>query len=150
MRTACNSSHLQGWGCLPQCMLEYTPQVWAWRPPWVWAWRLPRCRPGDPLGVGLEIPWVWAWRPPRPDTSTSPLGVGLETPPGQTPQLPPWVLAWRPARHAGIPPAMHVGIPPLPSPREQNSWQMLLKILPCPKLRLWAVITRNKNSLLTI
>ena len=38
-----------------------------------------------------------------------PLGVDLETPPGQTPQLPPWV--W--ARHAGIPPAMHAGIPPL-------------------------------------
>ena len=64
-----------------------TPQL----PPWVWAWR---------------SPWVGAWRPPRPDPSTSPLGVGLETlqarplnfpspgcgsgdPPGQIPQLPP-------------------------------------------------------------
>ena len=34
----------------------------------------PGCGPGDP---------------PRPDPSTSPLGVGLETPPGQTPQLLP-------------------------------------------------------------
>ena len=34
-----------------------------------------------------------------------PRGVGLETPSGQTPQLPPWVWAWRPARHAGIPPS---------------------------------------------
>ena len=73
-----------------------------------------------------------------------PSGVGLETPPGQTPQLPPWVWAWRPplparplnfpfgcgpgnlqdmlgyhpsaARHAGIPPAMHAGIPSPPLP----------------------------------
>ena len=26
-------------------------------------------------------------------------------------------------------------------PREQNSWHTLLKIFPCPKLRLWAAIT---------
>ena len=26
-----------------------------------------------------------------------------------------------------------------PHPREQNSWHTLLKIIPCPKLRLWAV-----------
>ena len=66
-------------GGLPEYMLGH-PQVWVWRPP-----------------------WVWAWRPPRPDPSTSALGVGLETPPGQTPEVPPWVWAWRPARHAGIP-----------------------------------------------
>ena len=44
-------------------------------------------------------PWLWAWtRSP----STSPLGVGLETPP-------------RPAaRHAGIPPAIDAGIAPPP------------------------------------
>ena len=30
--------------------------------------------------AGIPIlPRVWAWRPPRPDPSTSPLGVGLET-----------------------------------------------------------------------
>ena len=70
-------------GGLPQCMLGYTPV---------------RCGPGDPpfqtlkfpLGLGLETPppkarplnfppWVWALRPPRPDPSTSPQGVGLET-----------------------------------------------------------------------
>ena len=62
-----------------------------------------------PLGVGLDqiplnFPLDWAWtRSP----STSPLGVGLET---------PWRLA---ARHAGIPPAMHAGIaPPL-----ENCWK---------------------------
>ena len=108
MCTTRSSSHLLGG--LPQCMLD-TPQVWAWRPPWVWAWRPPRCGPGDPPGCGPRDP-------SRPDPSTSPLGVGLETPPGQTPQLPPWVWAWRPARHAGIPPippripARHAGIPP--------------------------------------
>ena len=50
-------------------------------------------------------PRVWAWRPPPPHVFLkTPLGVGLENPPGQTPQLPPWVWAWRPAMHAGIPP----------------------------------------------
>ena len=45
-------------------------------------------------------PWLWAWtRSP----STSPLGVGLETPQPDPPKLPPWVWAWKPARHAGIP-----------------------------------------------
>ena len=37
-------------------------------------------------------------------------------------------------------PSMHWGRPPC----EQNSWQTLLKILPCPKLRLWAVNTSSK------
>ena len=72
----------------------------------------PGCGPGD-------TPW--------PDPSTSLLGVGLETPPGQTPQLPPGCgpgnqqgmlghhHPLRPdAMHAGIPPAMHAGIPPPP------------------------------------
>ena len=53
------------WG-LSQCMLGYTPRVWAWRPP--------RCGPGETL------PLVWAWRPPWPDPSTST----------------PWVWAWKP------------------------------------------------------
>ena len=96
-----------------------------------------------------------------------PLGVGLETPPGQTPQLPPWVWAWRPpqarplnfaplwvwawihARHAGIPPAMHAGIPalsPPPVPGGQNSWHTLLKILPCPKHQLAQKIKSNKGK----
>ena len=62
------------------------------------------------LSACLENPHVWAWRPH--------LDVGLETPPGQTPQLPPiwawrapksqtpqappWMCNWKPARHAGI------------------------------------------------
>ena len=88
-------------------MLGYIPQLWAWGSPLsvglvdyfpparcgpgdssqVWAWRpSPGCGPGDPPGVGPSVhagdpPWVWAWRPPWPDPSTSPLGVGLETPP---------------------------------------------------------------------
>ena len=50
-------------------------------------WYIPQCGPGDP--------------PPRPDPSTSPLGVGLETRKAcwdTTPQ--------RPATHAGIPPPL--------------------------------------------
>ena len=92
MRTTRGSSHPWG-GCLPQCMLGYTPQVWAWRPPH-------GCGPGDPpMGVGLETPrGCWP--------GDTPMGVDLET-------------LQIPARHAGIPPAMHAGIPP--PPREQNS-----------------------------
>ena len=41
----------------------------------------PGCGPGDPPGqTPQHPPRVWAWRPPWPDPSTSPLGVGLETP----------------------------------------------------------------------
>ena len=58
------------WGCLSHCMLGY-PLGLGLETPWVWAWS-PRCRPGDPPHVGLEIPQpdtptfpeVWAWRPP--------------------------------------------------------------------------------------
>ena len=75
-----------GGGDVLQCMLGYTP--------WVWAWRPPRCGPGD-------TPQVWACSPPgcepgettpQPDSSTSPPRVWAWRPsPGQTPQLPPWV-----------------------------------------------------------
>ena len=41
--------------------------VWAWRPPGQTPQPLPQCGPGDSH--------------PQPDPSTSPLGVGLETPP---------------------------------------------------------------------
>ena len=55
--------------------------------------------------LGQASPWVLAWKPPQTRSpSTSQLGVGLETPPGQTPQFTPWVWAWKPARHSGIPP----------------------------------------------
>ena len=86
-------------GCLSQCLgyttppgvgLE-TPQVWAWNIPLVWAWRPPGCGPGDPPRCGPEDPLT-----PSCGPGDLPLGVGLETPPGQTPQLPPWVWAWRP------------------------------------------------------
>ena len=93
MRTARSSSRLLGGGaCLPQCMLGYTPtRCGPGDIPQLWAWRPPGCGPGDPLPG--QIP------------STSPMGVGLETPQarplnfppgcgpgdplGQTPQLPP-------------------------------------------------------------
>ena len=45
-------------GGLPQCMLGYPPQVWAWRPPpQVWAWNPPGCGPGDsPAAKHAGIP----------------------------------------------------------------------------------------------
>ena len=59
-------------------------------PPQVWTWR------NLPSGVGLETPWVWVWRHSPGVGLETPLGVGLETSPPQTPQLPPCVWAWRP------------------------------------------------------
>ena len=35
------------------------------------------------------------------------------------------------------------------NPREKNSWHTLVKILPCPKLRLRAIINRNKKYKIT-
>ena len=104
MHTAHNSSH--GGVCLSVC------------------WDTPL------LGVGLETslpPGCGPGDPSRPDPSTSPLGVGLETPLARPLNFPPWcgpgnlqgMLGYHPprpprpaARHAGIPPAMHAGIPP--------------------------------------
>ena len=85
------------WGvCLSAC-LERLPRCGPgdppWQdphqlPPWVWAWRPPQ---PDPPQLP---PWVWAWRSPLARSpSTSPLGVGLETPTPphwpDPPQLPP-------------------------------------------------------------
>ena len=109
---------------------------------------LPLCILGYPL-------------PPGCGPGDPPPGVGLETPPGQTSQLPPWVWAWGPPR--SDPSASPLGVdletpqnrplnfPPGCGPgdlqgmlgyhlqcilghppHEQNSWHTLLKILPCP------------------
>ena len=53
------------WG-LPQCMLGYTSQVWAWRPPPTRPLNLSHgCGPGDPpCQTRQPPPWLWAWRPP--------------------------------------------------------------------------------------
>ena len=103
--------------CLSACW--DTPLGVGLETPWVWAWNPPAGGPRTPLGVGLETPQVWAWRPPqvrplnlppwmwawrpppRPDPSTSPLGVGLETCKACW-DTTPWIPA---AMHAGIPPA---------------------------------------------
>ena len=104
--------------------------------------------------------------------STSPLAVGLDQiplnfplgcgPGPDPPPLPPWVWAWRtpPWRPAGIPPAMHAGIPP-PETYCKTCWDTTcnacwdstphvdrhtpVNLLPCPKLRLRAVITMIKE-----
>ena len=152
------------------------PWVWVWRPPWVWAWRPSKCwpgdpqarplifalgcAPGDPPGAGLETPRCGPGDISKCQTpQLPPLGVGLETPPGQTPQLCPPLWCgpadlqgmlgyqppppWRPARQAGIPPAMHAGIPP----RLWTEWQGCAKILTCPKLCLRAVKTDQKGCM---
>ena len=62
-----------------------------------------------------------------------PLGCG---PGSDPPQFPPWVWAWR-----GV--SLRGGASFWETPRGQNSWQTLQKILPCPKLRLRAVIIQT-------
>ena len=52
--------------------------------------RSSRCLLGGIGGVCLSAYWdtppsVWAWTPPLARPPTSPLSVGLKTPPGQTP-----------------------------------------------------------------
>ena len=146
-------------GCVPGSdPPQFPPWVWAWTwslqfSPWVWAWIWSPSI--STLGVGLDlIPLNFPLgcgpvEAPGPGTH-----LGADTPPGSSPPgagIPPLLqgmlgyhlqcmLGYHPpaARHAGIPPAMHAGIPP-PIPCGQNSWHMLLKILPCPKLRLRAV-----------
>ena len=138
------------------------PQVWAWRPP------LARSPSTSPLCVGLETPLgqiplnfplgCGSGDLPGQIPLNFPLGCGPGDPPWpDPPQLPPWVGAWKSARHAGIPPpraaarhgeippAMHAGIPP---PCEQNSWHTLVKILPCPKLHLRAVINQSIRKII--
>ena len=92
------------WGCLPQCMLGYTPQGLGLDTPPVWPWR-PTSWPNPPTST-----WCGSGDPPG-QTSHSP-GYGPGDPPGQTPHS-PQVWAWRP-------------------PCEQNPWHKLLKILPYP------------------
>ena len=73
-----------GGGCLPQCMLGYTPpRPRPGDPPGLGLGleTPPMPGPGDPLGLGLEMPLgletLWAWAPPWSDPPTSPLGMGL-------------------------------------------------------------------------
>ena len=84
-------------GGMSQCMLGYTtPGVGLETPTQARPLNFPpRCGPGDPPGQTLNFPHgcgsgdprplnfppprVWAWRPPRPDPSTSPLDMCLET-----------------------------------------------------------------------
>ena len=95
-------------------------------PPWVWAWIWSPWI--SPLGVGLDlIPlnFPLGCGPGLDPPSISPLGVGLEgglLGRGGSP--------WR----GGVP-SMHWGRPP-----PWTEWQTGAKILPCPKLRLRAVI----------
>ena len=124
------SSSRWGWGRYASVHAGIDPPgVGLGTPPWcwpgdpqVWDWRPPTCGPGDPLGCGpgdlpSQIPLNFPLGcgpgdPPAQIPPTSTLGVSLETPWPDPPQLPLRVWAWKPARHARIWPAMHAGIPP--------------------------------------
>ena len=118
MHTTHSSSRLLGG--LPQCMLGC--------PPWVWAWRPPRCGPGTP--------------PPGQTPQLPPLGVGMETCKPCSDTTTPWylqgmlgyylqcMLGYHPHRY------LKGMLGNNPTPCGQNSWHMILKILPCPKLCL--------------
>ena len=99
-------------GCLPQCMLGYTPLGLDLDPP-----NTPRCGPGDhPLARPPNLPLrVWAWRLPNQTPQPPLLGVGLDTAHGQTSQPPPWAWAWRHplAGPLNLPPGCGPGEPPL-------------------------------------
>ena len=57
MRTARSNSRPLGGGCLPQCMLGYIPQAWAWRPPRPDPPTSPTgCEPGDPPARPHNLP----------------------------------------------------------------------------------------------
>ena len=75
MRTARSSNLLLvGGGCLPQCMLGYTP---------------------SPLGLGLDTPMGVGMDPPSPECGLGhppPRGMDLDTPfPKPDPPTSPWV-----------------------------------------------------------
>ena len=95
-------------GCLPQCMLGYTPGPGPGEPPPL------GCGPGDPPHPPRPHNFPLARPLPQLPSRRSWVGLGLETPPPARPLNPPW------------------GVGPPPPPPEQNSWHTLLKILPCP------------------
>ena len=64
MRTVRSSRRLLEGGCLPQCILGYTP-------PWVWTWTPP------PPVLGLDPPGPG---PGHPLGRHTPPGLGLDTP----------------------------------------------------------------------
>ena len=180
MRTARSGSCLAVCCLLPQCMPGYTPWVWAWIPPGVdldppgqTPQPPPWCGPGDPPGQTPQLPpWVWAWRPlparplnfppgcgpadpSQPDTSTSLLDVGLDTPrcwldplarplnlplvwawrsPWPDPSTSPWVWACRllPGRHLNFPTGCGPGYPPKPDPSNLPPLGVGLETLPWP------------------
>ena len=136
-----------GGGSLPHCMLGYTSQVWAWRPPGYGPGKTPlRCGPGDPPGfVSLENPPGVGLETPLARPLDLPLGVGLETA-LETCQVcwdttckvcwdttPCCKACWDTTYNA----CWDTTTPP---PVNRILDTCYWKILPCPKLRLRAVI----------
>ena len=148
MRTACSSSC---WGGPEHYPPQFPPWVWAWTwSPWISPLGVARTWSSwiSPLGVGLDlIPSIspfgcgpgdpleqaptWEQVPPQDQTPWDQTPPRTRHPPGPDPPDQTPLGSRRPL--AADPPT--AGTPP----RGQNSWHTLLKILPCPKLRLWAV-----------
>ena len=115
MRTARSSSHHGGSLHTPPPQSMY-PHPLEQAPPWLDPPQLP--------------PWVWTW---RPSSGQIPLGCGPENLQGMlryhaSPLETCCKACWDTTCNACW-----------DSPPQQNSWHTLLKILPCPKLRLRAV-----------
>ena len=98
-------------------------------------------RGGGGAGPDLSqfLPWVWAW---TWSPSISPLGVGLDLIPLNFPLwCGPDPPSWDQTPRTRHPPTPGPDTPHRDqTPPEQNSWHTLVKILPCPKLRLREVI----------
>ena len=70
----------------------------------------------------------------------------------ETPMEGTWDQGQRPPRR-NMGPGSKTGsdiIQRFPPPPEQNDWHMLLKTLPCPKLRLFAVITHHHGGVIML
>ena len=66
---------------LPGLGLDTPPWVWAWTPPWVWTWTPPARPLRHPSPDPQPPPSSGPKHPLQPDLPTSPLGLGLDTPP---------------------------------------------------------------------
>ena len=111
------ASSARGGGWSGGCLFGGVP---AWSRWGVCSWGVPGLGglpdPGGVPGPGGRVPGLGGWGACLvPEEMPGPRGVG-----------------WYPSMHWGRHPR-----------REQNSWHTLLKILPCPKLRLRAVTTSN-------
>ena len=103
-------------------------------------------------GVCLNACWdtlppVWAWMPHWPNPPPSPLGLGLDTPPGQIPQPPTWVWAWTsPQPDPSIPPGSGPRHPPTVNRiLDTRFWKYYLAPTSLRAVNIWAIIDWEIN-----